>query len=104
MTITAPLAARTAKTNSRDLGRVRKAYANQLEEATGWTIAWEYCPLEEEWGFWLVDPCGDTPDGPFFEWDDLVDYCQDAIDEYEALYASIEPKFYDETSDADPGL
>jgi hypothetical protein len=96
--------ATATRANSRDLGRARKEYANRVEEATGYSIAWEYCPLESAWVFWLVDPCGDTPDGPFFEWNDLVDYCQDAIDEYEALYASIEPKLYDEISDADPGL
>lgn len=103
MTITA------TRATARDLGRARKAYANQVEEATGYSIAWEFCPLMAAWVFWLVDPCGDRPDGPFTDWGDLVDFCQDAIDEYEELYASIEPKFYegcnsDDYSDADPGL
>jgi hypothetical protein len=36
MTITA------TRATSRDLGQARKAYANRLEEATGFTIRWNY--------------------------------------------------------------
>jgi hypothetical protein len=93
---------------ARDLSPARKAYANQVEEATGWTIAWRYCTKEQQWAFYLLDPCGDQDGDPFYCWDDLTDYCQDAVDEYEheALYDSIEPKFYDDLgrSDAEGGL
>jgi len=91
---------------ARDLSPARKAYAGRVEEATGWTIAWRYCTEEQQWAFYLLDPCGDQDGDPFYCWDDLTDYCQDAVDEYEALYHSIEPKLYDDLgrSDAEGGL
>jgi len=103
--MTATITSRTRNgVTTRDLSPARKAYDSSLEEATGFSIAWRYCTDEHQWAFYLLDPCGDQDGDPFYCWDDLTDYCQDAVDEYEALYASIEPKLYDETSDADGGL
>jgi len=93
------------RATARDLAPARKAYANRVEEATGFSIAWRYCTEEQQWAFYLLDPCGDQDGDPFYCWHDLTDYCQDAVDEYEALYHSIEPKLYkDQFSDAEGGL
>ena len=93
------------RATSRDLGASRKAYADRLEEATGFCIRWGYDHQEQAWAFRLIDPYGDVDGDPFYCWADLVDYTQDAIDEYEATWAECEPKEYLDTySDADPGL
>jgi len=98
MTITA------TRASARDLGQARKAYANRLEEATGFTIRWNYDKQEQAWAFYLLDPYGQES-YPFYCWDDLTDFCQDEVDEYEALYHNIEPKYYeDQFSDAEGGL
>ena len=77
----------TRRAPARDLSPARKAYAGRLEEATGFTIAWQFDSYEQEWLFYLVDPYGDIHGDPFWDWDDLVDYTQDAINEYEATIA-----------------
>jgi hypothetical protein len=93
------------RASARDLGQARKAYANRLEEATGFTIRWNYDKQEQAWAFYLIDPCGDVEGDPWYCWADLVYDTQDAIDEYEHEYHSIEPKYYeDQFSDADGGL
>ena len=98
MTITA------TRASARDLGASRKAYAGRLEEATGFTIRRNYDQREQAWAFYLIDPYGDAEGDPWFCWADLVAETQDAVDEYEATLYECEPKEYDETSDADPGL
>ena len=98
MTITA------TRATARNLGQARKAYASQLEEATGFTIRWDFDQREQAWAFYLIDPYGDVEGDPWFCWEDLVADTQDAIDEYELAFAACDPKFYDEISDADPGL
>lgn len=99
MTITA------TRASARDLSASRKAYAARLEEATGFAIRWGYDHQEQAWAFRLIDPYGDVDGDPFYSWADLVDYTQDAVDEYEATWAECEPKEYLDTySDADPGL
>lgn len=98
MTITA------TRATARDLGPARKAYANRVEEATGFIIRWGYDHTEQAWAFRLIDPYGDVMGDPFYCWADLVHDTQDAVDEYEATWAACEPKFYDDHSDADPGL
>ncbi|NBQ22147.1 MAG: hypothetical protein EBU30_11005 [Synechococcaceae bacterium WB6_3B_236] len=98
MTITA------TRATARDLSPARKAYANRVEEATGYSIVWRYCTDEQAWAFYLLDAYGEES-YPFYCWDDLTDFCQDEVDEYEALYHNIEPKLYeDQFSDADGGL
>jgi len=92
------------RASARDLGASRKAYAGRLEEATGFTIRWNYDQREQAWAFYLIDPYGDAEGDPWFCWADLVAETQDAVDEYEATWNECEPKEYDETSDADPGL
>ena len=94
----------TTATRARDLGQTRKAYAGRLEEATGFTIRWNYDQREQAWAFYLIDPYGDVWGDPWYCWADLVAETQDAIDEYEATWAECDPKLYDEISDADPGL
>jgi len=93
------------RATARDLSPTRKAYAGRVEEATGWTIAWRYCTDEHQWAFYLLDPCGDQDGDPFYCWDDLVDYCQDAVDLYEGGCDAY-PLVYDDLgrSDAEGGL
>lgn len=91
-------------TRARDLAPARKRYANRLEEATGFTISWQYDQREGAWAFYLIDPYGEVEGDPWFCWADLVDDTQEAIDEYEATWAACDPKLYDDYSDADPGL
>ena len=98
MTITA------TRATARDLGASRKAYASRLEEATGFTIRWNYDQQEQAWAFYLIDPYGDVEGDSWFCWADLVADTQDAVDEYELAFAACEPRFYDDHSDADPGL
>jgi len=99
MTITA------TRASARDLGQTRKAYAGRLEEATGFTIRWNYDHQEQAWAFRLIDPYGDVWGDPWYCWADLVADTQDAVDEYEATWAECDPKEYLDTySDADPGL
>ena len=92
------------RATSRDLSASRKAYASRLEEATGFAIRWGYDHQEQAWAFRLIDPYGDVDGDPWYCWEDLVADTQDAIDEYELAFAECEPRFYDEISDADPGL
>jgi hypothetical protein len=83
MTITA------TRAPARDLSPTRKAYANRVEEATGWTIAWRYCTEGQAWAFYLLDPYG-KESYPFHCWDDLTDFCQDEVDEYEDQFSDAE--------------
>ena len=98
------MATTAIRATSRDLNQARKAYSNRLEEGTGFTIRWGYDQREQAWAFYLIDPCGDVEGDPWHSWADLVHDTQDAVDEYEATWAECEPRLYDETSDADPGL
>ena len=88
MTITA------TRANARDLNQARKAYANRLEEATGFTIRWNFDQREGAWAFYLIDPYGDVEGDPWHSWADLVHNTQDAVDEYEATWADLPSGLY----------
>lgn len=90
-------------TRARDLSPARKAYANRLEEATGYSIKWAYCPHEGDWVFWLIDPCGDVEGDPWPTWDELVYDTEETVNEYWKR-AYLDHLMADGYSDADSGL
>lgn len=97
------MTATTTRATSRDLSASRKAYASRLEEATGYTIRWAYCPEEGDWVFYLVDPYGDVEGDPWPTWDDLVYDTEDTVNEYWKR-AYLDHLVANSYSDADPGL
>ena len=90
-------------TRARDLAPARKAYANRLEEATGYTIQHSYCQDEGDWVFYLVDPYGDVEGDPWPTWDDLVYDTEETVNEYWKR-AYLDHLVSDCYSDADSGL
>ena len=51
-----PMTTTATRASARDLNQARKAYASRLEEATGFTIRWNYDQREQAWAFYLIDP------------------------------------------------
>ena len=90
-------------TRARDLAPARKAYANRLEEATGYTIVWQYCQHEGDWVFYLIDPYGDVEGDPWPTWEDLVADTEETVSEYWKR-AYLDHLVGDCYSDADSGL
>ena len=56
-----------------------ESYSSQLEEATNFCIELDYDQEEEEFLFYLVDPCGDRDGDPWTSFEDLVFDTEDAL-------------------------